>query len=228
MLAPRNVRLGVVRLGIARLGIVLAVALATAVSTALPASAHTTKAPTGQTSLAALLAKDGATFDQNWNDFDILEKAVLTVLSAKPTSPVAVLTDGTVPVTAFLPTDRAFRTLAADLTKTKYASESSVFDAVASLGVDTVEAVLLYHVHLGGPITYRQALKANNVDLPTAFGPTVRVKVTHRYAIFLIDRDPNSANPYVVRPNLNKGNLQIGHGINRVLRPLDLPPITAP
>ena len=38
----------------------------------------------------------------------------------------------------------------------------------------------------------------------------------------LKDNDPDASNPYVVKANLNKGNLQIAHGINRVLRPVDL------
>ena len=49
-------------------------------------------------------------------DFDILDKAVHTVLAAKPRSAVAVLADGSVRLTAFLPTDRAFRGLVTDLT----------------------------------------------------------------------------------------------------------------
>jgi hypothetical protein len=39
----------------------------------------------------------------------------------------------------------------------------------------------------------------------------------------LRDADRDDRNPYVVQPNLNKGNRQIAHGINRVLRPTDLP-----
>ena len=38
----------------------------------------------------------------------------------------------------------------------------------------------------------------------------------------LRDNDPDSPNPYVVKRNLNKHNLQIAHGINRVLRPVNL------
>ena len=37
-----------------------------------------------------------------------------------------------------------------------------------------------------------------------------------------MDRDPNARNPRVIAPDINKGNKQIAHGINRVLRPLDL------
>jgi hypothetical protein len=38
----------------------------------------------------------------------------------------------------------------------------------------------------------------------------------------LVDPDPDDANPSVVRPNINKGNQQIAHGISQVLRPVHL------
>src|SRR5690242_9961605 len=54
----------------------------------------------GTTSLASVLAADGDTFDRSWYDFDIVDQAVAAVLAAKPDSPVAVLADGSVPLTA--------------------------------------------------------------------------------------------------------------------------------
>lgn len=206
-----------------RLGCVLAVALATVLATALPASA-TGRTPKGTASLAALLAKDGSGFDKNPYDYDILDNAVTAVLTAKPDSAVAVLADGTVPLTAFLPNDRAFKKLAQDVLGGSYASESAVFTALAgALGVDTIESVLLYHVVPGATVTYRQAVKANGARLTTALdGSRIRVKVVHRTFVQLVDADRNDRNPYVVQPNLNKGNRQIAHGIDRVLRPVDL------
>ena len=208
-----------------RVSSLLAIALATVIATALPASAHTGAANAkGTSSLAALLAKDGSGFDRNWNDYDIVDNAVSAVLAAKPTSPVAVLADGSVPLTAFLPTDRAFRRLAHDLTGKWYGSEAKVFGALAgALGVDTIENVLLYHVVPGATIGYRQALRSNGAALNTALsGTTVTVKVSCRFIVSLRDNDRNDRNPVVVAPNLNRGNVQIAHGINRVLRPVDL------
>jgi uncharacterized surface protein with fasciclin (FAS1) repeats len=206
----------------AQLGCVLAVALATLLATALPASA-TGRPPKGTASLATLLAADGAGFDRNPADYDILDKAVTAVLTAKPDSAVAVLADGTVPLTAFLPNDRAFTRLAQDVLGGSYRSERAVFTAVAGLGTDTIESVLLYHVVPGATITYRQALRSDGARLPTALeGSTVRVKVVHRVLVQLVDADRDDRNPYVVQPNLNRGNRQIAHGIDRVLRPIDL------
>lgn len=209
---------------LARLGCVLTIALATLLATALPANA-TGKAPKGTTSLAAVLAADGAGFDKNPFDYDILDNAVTAVLTAKPDSPVGVLADGKVALTAFLPTDAAFLTLAHDLLHKNYKTESAAFKALAgALGVDTIESVLLYHVVPGATITYAKALKSDGAVLHTALaGASVKVRVRHYFFIQLRDNDPDARNPYIVQPNINKGNRQIGHGIDRVLRPLDLP-----
>lgn len=45
----------------------------------------------------------------------------------------------------------------------------------------------------------------------------------HCDLVQLRDADTDDRNPYVVQASLNKGNRQIAHGIDRVLRPLDLP-----
>ena len=56
-----------------------------------------------------------------------------------------------------------------------------------------------------------------------ASGGVVRVDVRHHpLRIKLLDADRNDANPRIVDRNINKGNRQIAHGINRVLRPMDL------
>ena len=174
-----------------------------------------------------MLAADGHSFDRNWYDFDIVDAAVGAVLAAKPSSPVAVLADGSVPLTAFLPNDRAFQILVGDLTGKWYGSESKVFGAAATLGVDTLEAVLLYHVVPGATITSGQALRSDGAVLHTALpGATFRVDVISRFfgIAQLVDQDRNDVNPFLVpgELNINKGNKQIAHGISFVLRPADL------
>jgi uncharacterized surface protein with fasciclin (FAS1) repeats len=187
-----------------------------------PASAHTRH--TGDRSLAAVLTSDGNTFDRNSRDYDIVTQAVLAVLAAKPGSAVGVLTDGSVPLTAFLPNDQAFRLLVKDLTGRWVRKESDVFAAVAGLGIDTVETVLLYHVVPGATITKAQARKSGGASLTTAQGGTIGVKVPFRRVplVILKDQDKNDRDPFVVRFDINKGNAQIAHGISLVLRPADL------
>jgi uncharacterized surface protein with fasciclin (FAS1) repeats len=203
----------------ARLAGILA---AGAVTAATALSAAPAEATHGTTSLAEVLAADGNRLDRNWQDFDIVEKAVYAVLGSKPDSPVAVLADGSTPLTAFVPTDRAFRRLITDLTGDRKATERGVLRAVtASATADELEAVLLYHVVPGATVTYRQARHSDDARLTTALGPEIRVNVTRE--VLLRDRDFDSRNPRVLRShtNINKGNQQIAHGIGRVLRPID-------
>jgi uncharacterized surface protein with fasciclin (FAS1) repeats len=199
-------------------------ARATTASTAASVSMAAHGHKLGTKSLVSVLTTDKNGFDRNGKDFDILTAAVTAVLKAKPKSAVGVLANGKVALTAFIPTDNAFRVLVRDLTGTSPTSEGDVFKAVASLGIPTVETVLLYHVVPGKTITARMALKANGAHLKTAAGPTIRVRVT-RSGLFLQDKDPNSRNPKVIVVDINKGNRQIAHAIDRVLRPLDLPPV---
>jgi uncharacterized surface protein with fasciclin (FAS1) repeats len=210
------------RLATVAAGAAIALAGTATVAPVAHATGHT-----GTTSLAAVLTADKSGFDKNSQDYDILTAAVLAVLKAKPSSPVGILADGSKPLTAFIPNDGAFRRLVFSLTGKRVSSEKAVFAAVAGLGIDTVETVLLYHVVPGATVTAKQALKLNGARLATAQGGTIKVKVTYRCwrpTITLIDKDPNARNARVVRYDINKGNKQIAHGINQVLRPLDLPP----
>lgn len=197
---------------------IAAIASATALTAATMAPAL---AADGDRSLATVLTSDSNKFDSNSKDFDILTEAVLAVLAAKPDSAVKVLTQGDTALTAFAPTDAAFSKLVKSLTGKTPSSESKAFAAVAGLGIDTVETVLLYHVVPGATITAKQALKSDGAKLKTATGQTVRVNV-HGHTISLSDKDTNSRNPRVVATNINSGNVQIAHAIDRVLRPVDL------
>jgi uncharacterized surface protein with fasciclin (FAS1) repeats len=212
------------RLASAVVGLGLTAALVAPAASATPRHHHSD--PVGTRSLAAVLTSDGDRFDRNWNDYDIVTEAVLAVLANNPGSPVSVLTDGTVPLTAFIPNDRAFRLLVHDLTGTWPRSESQTFTAVAGLGIDTVETVLLYHVVPGATITSRMAARSNGASLTTALGSPIKVRVYNRWIpiIKLVDQDPDDANPFVNprATDINKGNVQIAHGITRVLRPVNL------
>jgi hypothetical protein len=55
-----------------------------------------------------------------------------------------------------------------------------------------------------------------------ASGGTVTVRVRSGLPVKLVDADTDDSNPYVVREDINKGNRQIAHGIDRVLRPVNL------
>ncbi len=184
----------------------------------------------GNNSLAAVLGNDlvpGNGFDNNWNDFDIVREAVDAVIATKGIdgTPVALLADGDVALTAFIPTDRAFRRLVHNLTG-NWLNEPDTFAAVASLGIDTVETVLLYHVVPGATIDSGAALAADGESLTTAQGGTFKVSVrsTSPLKVRLVDNDPDALNPLLIPAalDINAGNKQIAHGIARVLRPVNL------
>lgn len=202
-------------------------ALALGTMATAPAASGAAAAKPGNTSLAEVLTSDGNTFDKNKFDFDIVTEAALAVVATKPESPVALLADGTTRLTVFAPTDQAFRLLAKDLTGKTIRSEKKIFEALVDLaGVDTIETVLLYHVVPGKTLTSPKVLKASGSKLTTAQGGKVKVKVRMKpsLSITLKDRDKNDQDPKVVLKalDLNKGNKQVAHGIDRVLRPIDL------
>lgn len=204
----------------------LVAASALALGTMATAPAANAKA-VGEDSLAALLTSDKNKFDGNAKDFDIVTEAALAIVAAKPGSPVGVLADGTKRATVFAPTDQAFRLLAKDLTGQTIKSEKKIFEALVELaGVDTIETVLLYHVVPGKTLTSPKVLKAGGAKLMTAAGETVTVKIRKKPSlrITLKDKDRDDRDPRVVLSalDLNKGNKQVAHGIDRVLRPINL------
>lgn len=190
---------------------------------AVPAQADEEAAELGTTSLAEVLTSGQTAFDRDFTDYDILTAAVQAVLKAKPNSPVKVLADGDTALTAFIPNDRAFQRLVKALTGKTLKSERRIFQAVAGLGIDTVENVLLYHVVPGATIDSSQALQANGARLQTALpGKVIRVTVQDSPAAIIL-RDYNKLpDPRVIlsQVDINQGNKQIAHGINRVLIPV--------
>jgi uncharacterized surface protein with fasciclin (FAS1) repeats len=202
-------------------------------TSALALSAITAAAPAanakavGEDSLAGLLVSDGDQFDKNAKDFDILTEAALAIVGAKPDSPVALVADGTKRATVFAPTDQAFRVLVKDLTGQTIKSEKKIFESLVELaGVDLIEGVLLYHVIPGKTLTSGKVLKADGAKLMTAAGKTVKVDVRMKpkLKVTLKDKDKGAQDPKAVLTalDLNKGNKQVAHGIDRVLRPMKL------
>jgi uncharacterized surface protein with fasciclin (FAS1) repeats len=170
--------------------------------------------------LSEVLDLGNAKFDKNSGDFDVFTSVFLDVWIANSKSPVSAITDGNVKLTAFVPTDRAFRKLVKDLTGKNIKSERAVANAVMSLGAKTVEKVLLYHVVLGDPILSPAALQANGDQLSMASGETVGVTVNGT-TIKLTDKSASSKDALVLlnKVDINQGSTQVAHGINRVLLP---------
>lgn len=204
---------------------VTALALAGGLAAAPLALASPAQAAPGTKSLASILLADttkkgNPTFDDKGRDFDILTAAVLAVLADDPSSPVSALTDGDVRLTAFIPTDAGFARTAKDLNITAKNEEKLTGKLVAALGLGGIEKVLLYHVVPGVKINAKLAAQSDGAKLPTANGQKVTVNVKKSGAIFLKDRTKGVDNPQVIVTDINKGNKQIAHAINRVLLPV--------
>lgn len=199
-----------------------AVAVAAGVVVAPLAIAGPAHAEPGTKSLASILLKDTTegqpNFDRNGSDFDILTAAVLAVLADDSESAVGVLTDGSVKLTAFLPVDDAFARTAKDLGVEAKSEKGLTTKLVDTFGVDGLEAILLYHVAPGVKINAKTAAESDGAKLSMANEQTVEVNVT-KDGIFLKDKNQDVANPKVIVTDINKGNLQIAHAINRVLLP---------
>ena len=184
------------------------------------AQAEDAATPLGNNALTNVLNVGSISFDTNAADFDILTYLALDVMGAKPASPVWALADGNVQLTAFIPTDEAFRKLVQALTGNRLVRERKIYKAVRALGVNTVEKVLLYHVVVGAPILSGAAVAANGASLTTAEGSTIGV-VFDGTALKLRDKDTKRANPKVILASvdINEGNNQVAHPIDAVLLP---------
>lgn len=186
-----------------------------------PAADAETKKPTLAEILLSDSAKDGPDgFDHRSKDYDIVTQAVLLFPDL-----VAAASDPNAQLTVFLPNDAAFRRLVYDVTGTWYRSEADIFNAVASLGTDTVKNVLQYHI-VGSAIPFSAALKADGAKLDTLLpGGKIEVDVRHhKPRIKLIDADTNDRDPRVVKADVGGAAANgYAHGIDRVLRPIDLP-----
>jgi uncharacterized surface protein with fasciclin (FAS1) repeats len=199
---------------------------ASALAAALAVPAAAAEPP----SVVDVLAADGQKFDTSWSDYDIVERAALTVLGAKPSSAVGALADPNATLTVFAPTDRAFRILVQDLTGVRPATEAGAFNklvkAVEGLvgkkkTIDTIEAILLYHV-VPGNVPSSVALTLDGARVETASGATFKVIVDT--SVRLADKDHNARNARLVldRLDIAAGNSVI-HTVDRVLRPINLP-----
>lgn len=170
--------------------------------------------------LTEVLTLSPNNFDTNRGDFDIFTAVFMDVWGMNPDSAVGAISKGDTALTAFVPTDRAFRKLVKHLTGKAPTTEAATAAAVLSLGTATVEKVLLYHVVVGNPILSTAALQANGAVLNTVGGQTFRVKVDGT-TITLIDKNTKHTNAVVLlsKVDINKGNKQVVHGINQVMLP---------
>jgi len=190
---------------------VIASAVVVASVAAAPASATTRwwhHQPAGSIVDVAVNASGGGAPDANPRDYDLLVQAV-TATGLAP-----VLDDESQRFTVFAPNDRAFMRLVADLSGSYPASEQAALDAaVATLGVDKIKNVLLYHVVAGRKLGPLQVLLAGRLTM--ANGGTVKPR-----GLQLRDETPALRDPRLVLSGLNiRATNGVIHTIDRVLVP---------
>ena len=134
----------------------------------------------GNTSLATVLGVDGVVgngFDSNWDDFDIVREAADAVIAAKgsshPGGPARRRGHGADRVHPHRPRVPSARARPDGHVARARPTPSP---SLASLGIDTVEAVLLYHV-VPGTIDSGAALAADGATVATVQGGGITVDV---------------------------------------------------
>ena len=197
-------------------------ALVTATIAVSPSSNALTDPATGRgiNAISTVIGVQDFAFDSDLSNFDIFTFLTLDVLGKRPNSRLWRMADGTVPMTAFIPTDRAFKKLVKALTGVNYNSERKIYNIARTLGTDKLNQILLYHFVFGDPLLAEDVLAANNTFLTTPRKVTIRV-VYDGTELKLRDKDRDRINPRVIlsRVNLNGENNQVVHPINGVLIP---------
>lgn len=175
----------------------------------------------GTVPLASAFNLDAPAFDNNWRDHDILVHIIKRVLAAKPESPLAVLGDGTVPLTLLAPDDFAFRSLAGyrNGRGVVLSTEARVYAFIAKLSINTLERVLKYHVVPAEVLAAVDLLAANGLSLPTAEGAPIRISIATSVRLVDVSSVKRESLLRLSDLDINKGNRQIAHSISAVLLP---------
>jgi uncharacterized surface protein with fasciclin (FAS1) repeats len=171
----------------------------------------------------------------NDGEFDVLEAAVLAVEGAG-VLPAATLLSTEGAFTVFAPTDKAFEKLAEDLSGLDFDSDDEVIGwLVGNLPIETIAAVLAYHVVDSAVVPFAvdsatvvtldaaPMLLKDADDENTTVGIFTPGKAKAFRSIQFVDNDPDARNPKLVKGLFDiEVDNGIIHGIDRVLRPIDL------
>lgn len=175
-------------------------------------------------SLADVLAQDTSGPEgprgADGQDFDLLSFAVNRVLAADPDSPLSVLGDPSRPLTAFLPDDDAFVALLTQVTRGGVPNEKVAAGRLrTTFSTGELEQLLLDHVVLDTTLTSEQVLGADGTLVQTAGGSSLRVSVQDG-SVRLLDASGDVVGVVdLERVDINLGQVQVAHAVDRVLLP---------
>ena len=170
----------------------------------------------GHLTLAQILLADGDQFDTNQDDFDIVTEAILATGLGGAAD--------TMELTAFLPTDKAFRILVEDAYGLSIKDEAALFQAIVdTLGGDTVRDVLYYHLVAGTVMSGDVVAAGDGAEISRLLGNsfTLDFKGKKIAQIRLTDNEPFLRDPIVRAVDITAEN-GVAHVIDRVLPPVAL------
>lgn len=174
----------------------------------------------GSVSLDRAISSSGAAPYPSAGKLEIFKALKSRVLKAKPSSALSVLNEGTMPRTVFIPTDRAFVRLVQRITGEPKLSEGLALSYLSGLPLKRLESLLLRH-KVTQTLGYGEAVLAKRVLASTSSGVEVKIYQGPKGVLRLSNSEEASK---VQRPallpalsNINLGNLQLAHMINRVM-----------
>lgn len=168
--------------------------------------------------------------EKEGGSFNVIGQVVLALAGAGVLTTDDLTALSTAEITAFLPTDFAFRRLAADISdqRLRNVDESEVIGILTgALDLSTIGVVVKYHIYAGGKVDYQTALSldpkiGNGTKTSITMYSGGEVGIDRRFLLLRLE-DAGTAglgtnNPYVIWPNIDGGNA-IVHGISEVLLP---------
>jgi uncharacterized surface protein with fasciclin (FAS1) repeats len=172
--------------------------------------------------LADFLLADGDMFDTDQTDFDIVTQALLVCSNTgSDFDLVAAASDPSASLTAFLPTDKAFRILVEDVYGVAIKDEAELFAAIAAeLGCGTIEDVLAYHIAPMEILAADVLAKEEGDTVMTVLtGATFSLAFKGRGQIRLVDNEPALRDPILRDFDIMADN-GVAHVLDRVLLPI--------
>ncbi len=94
------------------------------------------------------------------------------------------------------------------------------------VSIETIEKWLLSQIVPNATLRVSELRQLNGQVLATMSGSAIKIRVVHKRLphIAIVDGSRNNQNAWLMIPkrNINKGNLQIAHGVDRVIRPISI------